>query len=92
MGGSLTPWKRGIKQANDRGNVGDRQSERQRWTQMMCALMGLCGFNVTSGPGVCVHVHVGGDNNMQFTVRGRMDVQGCAYECVCVHVWGSYEL
>lgn len=38
--------------ANDK--VWERQSEGKRWMWMICVIMLLCGFNVTSGPSICL--------------------------------------
>lgn len=55
--------------------VWETQSEWERWFWMMCMIMPLRGFNVTSGPGVCARV--GGGNNQ---------CQGfeAVWPCVCV--------
>ncbi len=50
------PLEERDKAANDRGSVGETECEREgeRWIWMMCTIMPLRGFNVTSGPGVCL--------------------------------------
>lgn len=51
---------------------------------MMYIITPLCGFNVTSGPGVCC-AHVGGSNNGHMSVRDKRTCD-CVRMCVCVCV------